>query len=241
MIKEKTIVTSHLSVSYGQHKVLDDVSVVVPERSITAIIGPNGSGKTTLLKTLLGVITPAQGDVRILGMSPRQARDYVAYVPQRFSFDQTMPITVAEFIAISIKKKTPEQLRDAFEHFNVMSYKDTPLGELSGGQLQRVLLARAFLQKPKILYLDEPEAGIDIGGEQDFYERVQHLHKKHNMTIILVSHEIDIVSLHATHVLCLNQQNVCFGEPQSVLKPENLKKLYGKDIAIFEHNHKKEK
>jgi len=109
------------------------------------------------------------------------------------------------------------------------------LGSLSGGQLQRVLIERAMLGDPKILFLDEPAAGIDIGGERTFYELVLHLHREHRSTVVIVSHELDVVANYANHVLCLNRKLVCQGKPEQALSPETLRELYGKEVALYHH------
>ncbi|HIP49853.1 MAG TPA: metal ABC transporter ATP-binding protein [Candidatus Pacebacteria bacterium] len=233
------ISVSHVSLSYGSQQILYDVNIDIPKHAIMAVIGPNGSGKTTFIKILLGLIEPNKGNVKVFGAEPKKARSRIAYVPQRFSFDQTMPITVMEFLVLSAVNVKKEDIEDAMKHFKITHLQKVALGTLSGGQLQRVLLARAFMQHPDILYLDEPEAGVDIGGEHDFYDLIKHLHDEHDMTIIFVSHEVDIVSQYATHVLCLNQQHICFGDPKSMLDTKTLSELYGTDIELFSHKHKK--
>ncbi len=231
------IAIRHLSVSYEKHRVLKDVNVDIPCHAIVAIIGPNGSGKSTLLKTLLGLIMPERGSVSVFGQPPQNVRDRVAYVPQRFDFDMTTPITVNEFLMLSLPKNADTVYSDALTHFKIDALEHALLGTLSGGQLQRVLLARAFLQQPDILYLDEPGTGIDIGGEQDFYDLIEHLNRKHGMTIVFISHEIDIVSQRATHVLCLGHDNVCFGDTKTALQSDAFKTLYNTNIHILNHNH----
>ncbi len=240
MNKQQIVISvDGIFLSYGSQHVLNDVSVDIPKHAIMAVIGPNGSGKTTFLKILLGLIEPDKGTIDVLGSEPKKVRNRIAYVPQRFSFDQTMPITVMEFLVLSVVSVKKADIDDAMEHFKITHLQKAVLGTLSGGQLQRVLLARAFMQKPDILYLDEPEAGVDISGEHDFYDLIKHLHDKHDMTIIFVSHEVDIVSQYATHVLCLNQQHICFGDPKVMLNTETLSKLYGTDIDLFNHKQKK--
>ncbi|HUJ79608.1 MAG TPA: metal ABC transporter ATP-binding protein [Nitrospiria bacterium] len=215
--------------------VLEDVSFSVPQGSIAAVIGPNGSGKTTLLKVLLGFVAPQRGRVRVLGGTPRQARRDVAYVPQRFTFDKSFPITVMEFLRFSHPECPKEKIVRYVSHLGMGAMLDSKLGSLSGGQLQRVLIERAMLGDPKVLFLDEPASGIDIGGEQTFYELVMHLHKEHGSTVIMVSHELDVVANYSNLVLCLNRTLVCQGRPEQALSPETLRELYGKDAALYHH------
>jgi ABC-type Mn2+/Zn2+ transport system ATPase subunit len=217
---------------------LQDVSFAVPQGSIAAIIGPNGSGKTTLLKVLLGFLSPQRGEVRILGKTPRQARKEMAYVPQRFSFDKSFPITVLEFLQLSHPGCPKEKIVQYLGHLDMGGMLDRKLGSLSGGQLQRVLIERAMLGDPKVLFLDEPAAGMDIGGERTFYELVLHLHREHGSTVMMVSHELDVVARYAGLVLCLNRRLLCQGTPEVALNAENLRELYGKEAAVYHHKDK---
>jgi ABC-type Mn2+/Zn2+ transport system ATPase subunit len=227
----------HLWVSYGSEQpVLEDLSFAIPQGSIAAIIGPNGSGKTTLLKVVLGFLSPRQGKILVLGKTPEQARGDVAYVPQRFSLDKSFPITVLEFLQASHPRCTKEKIGQYLSHLNIAELLNMKLGSLSGGQLQRVLIERAMLGDPKVLFLDEPASGIDIGGEQTFYDLILHLHREHGSTVVMVSHELDVVANFADFVLCLKRKLVCTGRPEQVLTPETLKALYGKEAGLYHHH-----
>ncbi len=224
--------------SYGSDEpILQDVSLSIPQGSIAAIIGPNGCGKTTLLKVLLGFLSPQTGMVRVLGKTPQQARGEVAYVPQRFTFDKSFPITVLEFLQLSHPDSSQEKIAQYLGHLDIAETLRMKLGSLSGGQLQRVLIERSMLGDPKILFFDEPAAGIDVAGEQTFYELVLHLHREHGCTIVMVSHELDVVANFADLVLCLNHKLICQGKPEHVLTPDTLKRLYGKDVGLYQHKH----
>lgn len=227
-----------LTVQYDDRVILDRLSFSIPAGSITAIIGPNGSGKTTLLKALLGLI-PYQGTVQILGESSYRMRSHIGYVPQRFTFEKTFPITVHEFMSLALPKKKKQnevaiaaQLREVAMH----QTKNELLGTLSGGQVQRILIARSLLTEPKIVFLDEAAAGIDIKGERGFYDLLKHLNHDHNMTIVFISHEVDIVHRYATQVLCLNKKMICIGKPTQVLTDQTLKELYDVNISLYSHN-----
>jgi ABC-type Mn2+/Zn2+ transport system ATPase subunit len=224
--------------SYGADEpILQDVSVSIPQGSIAAIIGPNGCGKSTLLKVLLGFLTPKKGVVKVLGKAPQRARLEVAYVPQRFTFDKSFPITVLEFLQLSHPDSSEERISQYLSHLNIAETLHMKLGSLSGGQLQRVLIERSMLGDPKVLFLDEPAAGIDIAGELTFYELVLHLHREHQCTIVMVSHELDVVANYADLVLCLNRKLVCQGRPEQVLTPDTLTRLYGKEAGLYQHKH----
>ncbi len=230
--------TDNLTVRYGDQVILDRLSFAIPQKSITAIIGPNGSGKTTLLKALLDLI-PHQGTVRILGTALRHARSDIGYVPQRFTFDASFPITVTEYISLAQNKKDQTAIDTQLTEVGMQNQNQQLLGQLSGGQLQRILVAKALVNQPKILFLDEPAAGIDISGERNFYELIQHLNEEHGVTILVVSHEIDIVYKYATQVICLNKQMLCMGKPQEVLTSDTLKNLYGQETSLYQHAYDK--
>jgi len=226
----------NLNVRFDNQVILERLSFNIPQKSITAIIGPNGSGKTTLLKAMLGLI-PYQGEVLILGKEISQSFEKIAYVPQRFSFDKSFPITVDEFLNLEISKqgRKKSNINTKLKEVGMEKSGQQLLGQLSGGQLQRVLIAKSLLNNPKILFLDEPAAGIDLKGERSFYELIKHLNEEHGVTIILVSHEMDIVYNYATSVVCLNKQMLCFGKPKKVLTDQMLKQLYDENITLYQH------
>lgn len=226
--------------SYGYapgEKTIDGISFSIPHGSIYALVGPNGSGKTTLLKLLIGLLVPTSGSVTVLSTTPSRARHLIGYVPQRFIFDKTFPITVYEFFRMSHPHRTRTEIVTQLGFVHMDNTIDAQLGSLSGGQLQRVLICRAMLSEPAILYLDEPVAGIDIGGEQSFYELIARVHREHNTTIIMVSHELDVVANFADLVLCINKRLVCEGKPEHVFTPETLTELYGKQAAHYHHKN----
>lgn len=239
MQSRTAITVSDLNVSYGADEpVLQDISCSITSGSIAIIVGPNGSGKTTFLKALLGLIKPRSGSIKVLGLDPSEARPRVGYVPQRFAIDHTFPITVFEFLRFSHPDIPEKTINDYLEHLGMSAMRSAMFGALSGGQLQRVLVIRGVLHAPEILFLDEPASGIDIGGEQTFYDLILHLHKEHANTIVMVSHEIDVVARFADTVLCLNKKLVCHGAPEEVLTSETLQRLYGKDAAVYHHQEK---
>ncbi|MBI4250372.1 metal ABC transporter ATP-binding protein [Candidatus Uhrbacteria bacterium] len=233
------ITVNNLAFSYGDGTpILQNISCSIPSGSVAIIVGPNGSGKTTFLKALLGLIPPTSGSIEVLGLAPSEARPRVGYVPQRFAIDHTFPITVFEFLRFSHPAVPEERIDEYLEHLGMSAMRTARLGSLSGGQLQRTLVIRSVLHSPEILFLDEPASGIDIGGEQTFYDLILHLHKEHANTIVMVSHEIDIVARFADTVLCLNKTLVCHGAPIDVLTPQTLQQLYGKDVSLYQHQEK---
>jgi zinc transport system ATP-binding protein len=232
---EKILEIKNLTVRYNDHVILNQLNFWVNSGEIVAIIGPNGSGKTTLLKAILGLI-PHQGEVTIFGGSPRLALDNIGYVPQRLDFDRTFPLTVEEFLNF-IKVKNRPWREEVLREVGVNTFMDKGLGELSGGQLQRLLIAKALLKEPKLLMLDEATSGVDIAAEMTFFELIEHLNKTHNVTIMLISHEVQMVYKFATQILCLNKDLVCNGRPKEAITKEVLEKLYGKNIEFQPHDH----
>lgn len=232
---EKVIQVSNLSLRFGDKEILKDISFSVKKGSITVIIGPNGSGKTTLIKALLGLLPIYKGEVKILGEKPCKVRKKVGYVPQNFSFDRSFPITVEEFMKFSCSGCSQKRVVELLSHVGMEKRINSQLAELSGGQVQRVLIARALLRSPEIIYLDEPASGIDIGGERTFYELIAYITHTHGTTTIMVSHELDVVYKFADQVLCLNKTLRCAGIPAEVLTSDILQELYGGDISIYKH------
>lgn len=227
-----------VSVERGGIRILDEVRAAVPMGSCTAIVGPNGAGKTTLLLALLGEL-PYQGHISFPGYGGRRPR--IGYVPQRLSFDRGLPLTVCEFLALgfqagplwfgvsaALQKKTKETLAQVkAEHLT-----SRRLGALSGGELQRVLLALALQQQPELLVLDEPASGVDFQGEHVFCELLDALRLSQGFTQLMVSHDLPTVTHHATHVICLNHRVAAEGPPQLVLTPENLSAIFGLHMGL---------
>lgn len=226
-----------VTVERGGISILDGVSASVPKGSCTAIIGPNGAGKTTLLMALLGEIG-YQGRI-ILGDPSRPPR--IGYVPQRLSFDRGMPLTVSEFLAMGFQNKplwfgigpnVRRLSRDILALVKADHLAERTIGALSGGELQRVLLALALRQEPDLLVLDEPSAGVDFRGELIFCELLDHLRHSQGFTQLMVSHDLATVTHHATHVICLNRRVAAEGPPRHTLTSENLTAIFGMHMGL---------
>lgn len=234
---EPVIEVSDLTVHYGGRNVLHEVGFSIPQGHIAAIIGPNGSGKTTLLKAMLGIIA-STGNVRFFSESLSDSRKNIGYVPQKFSFTPDLPLTVNEFLNLSRRQSiTNHDIHRALHDVGLHGHHaNTPIAMLSGGQLQRVLIAQAIMNKPTMLFLDEPSNNIDVAGEASFYEIITHLNKEHNTTIIMVSHDISTISSMVDTVICVNGQLLCAGSPKSVLTKRNLTELFG-NASVYDHPH----
>ena len=232
----------HLTVSFegARQAAVEDVSFALEAGQIAMVIGPNGSGKTTLLRAILGFI-PATGVVRICHHPVRAAFPLIGYVPQHFRFDTTLPLTGRELLRLAlramVKRTTDMPLAWAMDTFQLTTFVDQPLGTLSGGQLKRLLLARAMLRRPRVLLLDEPEAGVDVGGEQSLYQLLEHLVATEGLMALINSHELNIVWRVATQVLCLNRRLLGIGPPTQMLTPQTLFHLYGPTAALYQHDH----
>lgn len=226
----------NLSVKFGDITVLEGVNFSLDKGDILTIIGPNGAGKTVLVKSILGLI-PHGGEVIFNGRQISTQLSQIGYVPQRLDFDRTFPITAKELLDLISKKATPEETKTVCQHLEIENLLSKKIGTLSGGQMQRILIARAAMGNPKLLIMDEPTAGVDIGGVKNFYDIVGHLNKEHGMTIILISHEINMVYSLASKVLCLNKQMLCVGTPKEAITRKILDKLYGGSAKPKEHKH----
>lgn len=228
----------HVTVRFGAHAVVSDLSFTIDEGSFAAIIGPNGSGKSTLMRALLGLI-PHEGTVQLLGGTSRRAYGRIGYVPQAFHADQNIPMTVGEFLGLVRPPHMPRSsIKEALGEvgLNPTLLQGASLHTLSGGQRQRVLIARAILCKPDILFLDEPSAGVDIQGEETLYEILHHIQSEHGTTIVMISHEIDLVIKHVTQVLCLNNCLVCSGTPKETLTTATINKTFGTHYTHHPHH-----
>ena len=225
-----------LTVRFGNEIALSGVSFSVESGEVVAIVGPNGSGKTTLVRAILN-LTPFSGTVLINGKRVSEALERMGYVPQRFNFDLTVPLTVQEFLKLPFPHLSERRFSRALLEVDMKGAEDRTLGTLSGGELQRVLIARSLVSNPTLLFLDEPTSAVDLVGTKGFYEIVSHLRKVHGTTVILISHEIHMVYQFADRIICLNRNLICYGKPEESITKEVLEKLYGKDMRFQPHKH----
>ncbi len=237
-MNEATILTVEgLSVALDTVQVLQNVSFTVSQGEALAVIGPNGAGKTVLFRALLGLL-PHVGSIR---WRPDTRIDYV---PQRFSVERWAPITAMEFCLLKSPgfwRPPAAFIRQVHDEIALMgldpSILKKNLGELSGGQTQRLLIAWALLQQPNVLLLDEPTAGVDAGFEDTVYSLIRRVQTERGTTVLLISHDLSVVYRYAKDVLCLNKSVVCQGPPAEVLNPAGLAALYG-DPGYFRHDPK---
>lgn len=234
--KQNILTVTQLKVEFDNHIILDDVSFEVIRDDTLAIIGPNGAGKSVLFRALLGLI-PYTGKIE-------WAKDAkIGYVPQKLAVAKDLPLTVIEFLHFKEKNqikiyeviKSVGFLEQAEHLHNDKRVLSTLLGDLSGGELQRVLIAYALLGTPNVLLFDEPTAGVDVTGEETIYDLIHKLQAEEDLTIMFISHELQVVNHYANNVLCLNKEKISFGPPIEVVNKENLAKLYGEEVHLHKH------
>ena len=239
-----------LTVRQGTQIALSHVSLNLPEGSSTALVGPNGAGKSTLVQAMLGLIPIESGSVHLFGHSLEELgalRHAIGYVPQNLPFDRTFPITVAEFVALGIPKRSWWQLdktkqdKEAVERslvkVNAVHLAHKTLGNLSGGETKRILLAYCLVYPRKLLILDEAPAGLDPQAEESFYQLLEELRIQEGWTILQVSHDLDMVSRSCDRVVCINQRVVCQGTPEEALSDASLLLAYGPNRTRYHHQH----
>jgi zinc transport system ATP-binding protein len=234
MSDPNTLISAHgLGKSYGQTRILENVSLNIASGNIVTIIGPNGSGKTTLLKLLLGLETPDSGTIH------RKAGLKIGYMPQRLSIDPILPVTVEWFLNLSATAK--QAIPAVAEETGIRQLLQSKLQAISGGEFQRVLLARAMLCEPDILVLDEPAQGVDVNGQATFYDLITKVSKRHGSSVLMVSHDLHMVMSSTDEVLCLNHHICCSGHPHSVRDDPAFVELFGKHVAeslaVYTHHH----
>lgn len=236
MAEQETILTvENLGVKFDNNEVLKGLTLSVYKGDVLAIVGPNGSGKSVFFRALLGLV-PYSGKIQ---WAPGLK---VSYVPQKFNIDKDLPLSVGEFL--KFKEKNSRKIISALksvgitdEHHIQQHILKERMGWLSGGQIQRILIAWSIVDNPDILLFDEPTAGIDVGGEETIYNLLKKLKDERGFTVILISHDLNIIYKYANNVICINKEMVCYGEPHMVLDPTSLAKLYGGEASFYKHEH----
>ncbi|MCL4765384.1 MAG: metal ABC transporter ATP-binding protein [Hyphomicrobiaceae bacterium] len=223
-----------LWLSRSGRTILEGIDLDIGAGEIVTLIGPNGAGKTTLVRLLLGLVAPDRGTIaRRPGLS-------IGYVPQRFDVDRAIPMTVARFLALG-GSTAPERLGAVLAEVGASPVLHQQIASLSGGELQRVLLARALLRDPGLLVLDEPVRGVDYAGEADLYALIGRLRSDRGLGVLLVSHDLHIVMAQSDRVVCVNRHVCCSGVPETVAKDPSYARLFGahaaRAFAIYSHRH----
>ncbi|WP_171180075.1 metal ABC transporter ATP-binding protein [Ruegeria sp. HKCCD8929] len=230
-----TLVTvDNLSVRYGVNTVLSHVDIAIEPSEIVTIVGPNGSGKTSLLRAIIGATTPSAGRVTLKpGLK-------IGYVPQKLHIDPTLPITVERFLRLT-NRVSRQDCANALESAGVPDLLKRQMSQLSGGQFQRVLLARALINRPDILLLDEATQGLDQPGSAAFYRQIEDVRRDTGCAILMISHELHVVMSASDRVICLNGHVCCAGSPAVVASAPEYRALFGTGtggaLALYRHDH----
>lgn len=228
------VTLENISVTFGQRRVLSDVSLKLEPGRILTLLGPNGAGKSTLVRVVLGLIAPGSGKLdRPNGLS-------IGYVPQKLHLDSTLPLTVDRFMRLRPTVKKADIL-PALKRVQAGHLLEYPLQKLSGGETQRVLLARALLNNPQLLVLDEPTQGVDVNGQVALYDLIDQLRRELNCGVLMVSHDLHLVMAKTDEVLCLNHHICCSGTPEVVSQHPEFISMFGprgaEQLAIYRHHH----
>jgi zinc transport system ATP-binding protein len=230
-----------VSFRYDGPLVLDAVDLTIERGEFLGVVGPNGGGKTTLLKLVLGLLQPNEGEVLVMGRHPAEGRRAIGYVPQFAVFRRDFPITVEEAVLLGrlgiaprigrYRRRDRDAARRAMAETEVLAFRNRALAALSGGELQRVLIARALVSEPEILLLDEPTANVDPRLEMDIFELLKDINRR--ATIVVVSHDIGFISRYVTRVACLNRTLIC--HMTSEITGKVIEELYGRPVRMVRH------
>lgn len=224
----------NVSLKFKQATVLQRINLTLRENAIITLIGPNGAGKTTLVRIILGLLAPTTGSItRAPGLR-------LGYMPQKLHLDPTFPLTVLRFLSLGRKAKLDE-VRNTLDRVGALHLQQHSFHDLSGGETQRILLARALLADPQLLVLDEPAQGVDVNGQSELYELISAIRHERACSILMISHDLHLVMSATDHVVCLNQHICCAGHPRSISQDPSFIALFGKQhasaYALYHHHH----
>ncbi len=228
---QSLIAADQLSLTLGQTNILDRISISIEPNEIVTLVGPNGAGKSSLVKVLLGLISPSSGEVH------RHPSLKIGYVPQHFNVDPSMPMSVRYLLS----QASNDGIDAIAERLTISHLLDRPVYRLSGGEKQRVLMARALLLKPNLLVLDEPAQGVDVGGQVELYALINQLRDELDCSVLVISHDLHLVMASTDRVICLNHHICCHGLPTDVQSDPAYKALLGERgaqaLALYQHHH----
>jgi zinc transport system ATP-binding protein len=242
MDKQPAIKIENVSFSYNGFHVLDRVNLTVHERDFLSLVGPNAGGKTTLLKLILGLLKPTSGSIQVLGLPPAKARARIGYMPQHANLDPLFPVSVLDVVLMGrmgngrrfgfFGKSDREKAEEALRKVELLDVRNRSFSDLSGGQHQRVLIARALVTDPDLLLLDEPTSNVDAAVETELFELLNHLNEK--MTVVLVTHDLGFVSGYVKRVACVNRSVVVHATHE--ISGEMINELYGSEVQMVRHD-----
>ena len=224
----------NIGLELNGHNILSNIDLEIGQKEIVTLIGPNGAGKSSLIKVALGLLAPTSGLVT------RRDDIHIGYVPQSLKLSKILPLNVRRLMTLT-KKASDKEILEALELLGVEHLIDQMAFTLSGGEMQRVLLARAVLRKPDLLVLDEPAQGVDFTGQAELYRLIADIKNQQNCSILMVSHDLHLVMAETDRVICLNRHICCHGHPEDVSQHQEYQNLFGPDVAnrmaVYTHHH----
>lgn len=229
----KLLTINNVDKNYAKQQVLNNISLSINKGEITTLIGPNGAGKSTLIKIILGLLVPSKGKV----WKKRGLR--IGYMPQKLHIEESLPLSLHDFLSLVPKVNTKE-IPMALDRCGIKRLQHRPLQRLSGGEMQRALLARALLAKPDLLVLDEPVQGVDINGQVQLYNLISELRDELGCSVFMVSHDLHLVMAKTDSVICLNQHICCSGHPDKISAEPSYQELFGgtsQTLVHYTHHH----
>lgn len=247
---EKVIDVKNLSFGYANDLILHNISFSINKGDFVGVIGPNGSGKSTLIKLLLKILSVQKGEINILGENIEDFKrwDKISYISQKANTINTnFPATVEEVVGANLYSKVglfkrlnrnhKQQIYNVLETVGMIDYKDRLIGNLSGGQQQRVFIARAIVNQPEIMFLDEPTVGVDVKSEEAVYCLLAKLNEEMGITIVIVTHDIGAITVHANKLACLGNNMLTIHDPRTEKSQDFIKELYGYEVSLHVHKH----
>ncbi len=230
----------NIGFSYGNERILENISLDIYPGEYVGIVGPNGSGKTTLIKVILGLLSPTEGKVSLFGQPESRFKDRakISYVAQKGVLSESaVPISVEEVVALGLSDgKSSQKIEQALRTVDMLPFRKQLVTELSGGQQQRIFIARALVSDPELIILDEPTTGVDTESQDKFYDLLTDLNKK-GITLLMISHDLDLVAKEVTKVACINKRLLYFGSAKEFLESENIHLLHGETRNLKHHDH----
>jgi zinc/manganese transport system ATP-binding protein len=244
MAQDPVVELEHVRIQLGGRTILKDISMTVSEGELVAVLGPNGSGKTTLLKLLLGLVKPDAGEVRVLGKPPRRGNEAIGYAPQHRVLEADLALRARDVAGFGLDGHRwgiglPSRKRHAFidtalQEVDAYDFADAPVGQLSGGEQQRLLIAQALLTNPKLLLLDEPLAHLDISHEQEIVALIDKVCRTRKVAVLLVSHDINPLLPVVDRVIYMARGHSAIGTPDEVVTSATLSQLYGSPVEVVQ-------
>lgn len=224
----------HVNLVYNDYHVLDNISFEIKNRAIITLIGPNGAGKTSLAKLIIGAIMPTSGSITIA----KKLR--LSYIPQKLSLDKNLPLTIADFLVLVGRSTDKRKLTDILTEIEFDIDLKKSIHTLSGGSMQKVLLAAALINEPQLIIMDEATQNLDVPSQAIFYDNIHRINQKYNCALFIISHDLFTVMRHSQHIICLNKHICCQGKPMNIINDPEYIKIFGRDFAntaLYTHNH----